>query len=125
LPPCPDRLDAIFNSKHLHVHVVKDRDILLMVLRLIVLDILILVIWGAESPFYRSLSQDDPVLNPLNFNELQVPTRESCGSDNFTTYVIAFLVYKGALLMFGLYLALRVRKIKIATLNDSKWIVMR
>ena len=107
------------------MHVVKDRDILLMVLRLIVLDILILVIWGAESPFYRSLSQDDPVLNPLNFNELQVPTRESCGSDNFTTYVIAFLVYKGVLLMFGLYLALRVRKIKVATLNDSKWIVMR
>ena len=119
-----DRLDAIFNSKHLHVHVVKDRDILWMVLKLVLVDIAILLIWDSHSPLYRSLQQATPVLDPLNYNQLLVPTLEFCRSPNFTMYVGVFLAYKALVLLAGLFLALRVRKINIPNLNDSKFIVL-
>ena len=101
---------------------VKDRDIMVMVGLLVLIDIIILIVWETSSPFYQSLTSDAPYLNPLNVNELHVPSRERCGSDNFSSFVITMLVYKGALLLSGVYLTIRVRKIQVSNLNDSKWI---
>lgn len=118
------RLEVIFNSKKLKMKSVKDRDIILIVAIFVVIDAVILAVWGSVDPFYRHLSTDAPKVNPDNINEINIVGRESCDSNNFNTYIIIFLIYKGALLVFAVILSLRVRKIKIADLNDSKLIVL-
>ena len=118
------RLDVIFNSKHLSVQHVRDRDILLMVAALVAADAVLLISWQASTPFYRSLAYSSSAINPSNINEMIQPATEACKTDSFNTWVIVFVAFKGLLLLFGLWLAIRVRKIRVPGLNDSRYIVM-
>ena len=112
----------IFNAKHFHVRAVKDRDLIFVVIGLIVIDVVLVTIWETVSPFERHLSSDAPVQNAYSPNQLDVFSRERCNSPNFSTWTIVMLVYKGAVLLVGFLLALRVRKINIKNLNDSRLI---
>ena len=52
--------------------------------------------------------------------EYDVPTLSYCTSADELYFVIAIFVYKGALLIFGIFLAWSTRNVRISQLNDSK-----
>jgi len=45
-----------------------------------------------------------------------------CSSVHFVKWTCAFYVYKGLLLLFGVYLAWETRRVQIPALNDSRYI---
>ena len=47
-----------------------------------------------------------------------------CGSDSRFLWLSVLFIYKGILLMVGIFLAFETRKVKIRHLNDSKFIGM-
>ena len=47
-----------------------------------------------------------------------------CTSDDSLTWLIVVFVYKGCILLFGLFLAFETRKVKIVSLNESRFIGM-
>lgn len=53
-----------------------------------------------------------------------VPIIEVCASDNQNTWLVIIYIYKGLLLLFGVFLAWETRKVKIPALNDSNYIAV-
>jgi len=51
-----------------------------------------------------------------------VETHYSCASLHDTNFEISMLLYKGLVMLFGLFLAWETRNVEIAALNDSKQI---
>ena len=49
---------------------------------------------------------------------------EQCYSAHKTIWLGVLYAYKGALLLFGVFLAWETRKVKVAALNDSRYIGM-
>ena len=47
-----------------------------------------------------------------------------CASDDSLTWLIVLFAYKGCVLIFGVYLAFETRKVKIVSLNESRFIGM-
>ena len=47
-----------------------------------------------------------------------------CDSEDSLEWLIVLLVYKGVILMVGLLLAFEIRKVKIVSLNESRFIGM-
>ena len=47
-----------------------------------------------------------------------------CTSDESLKWLIALFIYKGIILMFGVFVAFETRKVKIVSLNESRFIGM-
>lgn len=58
-----------------------------------------------------------PILTSQNHFQIEV-----CKSQNTTGWLCALYVYKGLLLIVGVYMAWETRNVKISALNDSKYI---
>ncbi|KAK7466024.1 hypothetical protein BaRGS_00037425 [Batillaria attramentaria] len=95
------RVHRIMANKRLEKIRMKDRHLLAWLLGLVALDILFVSLWAAIDPLHRATS---------------TLTEEY--------WLGAMLVYKGLLLLFGLFLAWETRKIQVEALNDSKYIGM-
>ena len=114
---------------------------LLIMTILLVIDTMYLIFWTSKYPFRRSLVTRDVSMMHLKFNK---PTGlsslfwytsqdsdqdlellyEVCYCDNFGYLIGALYVYKGLLVVFGLFLAYESRNVKYFYINDSRFVTM-
>lgn len=53
-----------------------------------------------------------------------IPQQQHCSSQYFTTWLYILLGYKLLLLLIGCFIAWVTRKVKVHSLNDSRWVGM-
>ncbi|XP_071847292.1 gamma-aminobutyric acid type B receptor subunit 1-like [Apostichopus japonicus] len=107
----------VIKRKMLH-----ESTLFLMIGVLLVIDAAILIVWLIIDPMERQEKR----LPRMRKNDTTyfVPIIEVCSSDNQNTWLVIIYVYKGLLLLFGVFLAWETRKVKIPALNDSHYIVV-
>jgi gamma-aminobutyric acid type B receptor len=79
------------------------------------IDVLYLSIWTGAFPFERALAEIE------NDAEDTLEVFEKCVCDNFNYLIGALYVYKGLLVVFGLFLAYESRNVKYYYINDSRF----
>jgi hypothetical protein len=95
---------------------------LFAILGLILLgDMIILIPFTAQSPGHRHLTYGSTSYDMATDTSIQ-EYQEGCTSEYSTDYYQVIGVYKLFLLLWGGWLAYQVREVKIAHLNDSKYI---
>ncbi|XP_070577493.1 gamma-aminobutyric acid type B receptor subunit 2-like [Ptychodera flava] len=104
--------------------IVTDRQLFVMVLVLVLIDVTILTVWQILAPFRRATTLTHPENDPDVPNQIIQPIMEFCYCDNIIYWLGALYAYKGLLLIFGTFLAWETRKVSIPALNDSKYIGM-
>ncbi|KAJ8027922.1 Gamma-aminobutyric acid type B receptor subunit 2 [Holothuria leucospilota] len=107
----------VIKRKMLH-----ESTLFLMIGVLLVIDAVILLVWLIVDPMQRQENR----LPRMSKNETTdfVPIIEVCASDNQNTWLVIIYIYKGLLLLFGVFLAWETRKVKIPALNDSNYIAV-
>lgn len=120
------RVHRIFISSRLG-GVVKDpllRDTQLMGLTgaLLLIDVLIATVWLAIDPMKRQLRPLQFEINESDRSVVYQPEVEICKSTYINEFLWALYVYKGLLLIGGVYFAWETRHVKISALNDSQYI---
>lgn len=118
------RVHHIFNSKKLRVRGYGNGQLFFMVGLFVVVDVVILTMWMVLDPPQsrsRTLSVDRQMNDAGLLTDVTTYTLE-CTSDQITTWLSFYLVFKSVLLLTGAILAFMVRKVNIPALNDSKWI---
>jgi gamma-aminobutyric acid type B receptor len=81
----------------------------------LVIDLVYLSIWTGGFHFRRALRQRE------NNNQDTLEVFEKCECDNFNYLIGALYVYKGLLVVFGLFLAYESRNVKYYYINDSRF----
>eukprot|EP00163_Fabomonas_tropica_P005688 TRINITY_DN152_c5_g1_i2.p1 TRINITY_DN152_c5_g1~~TRINITY_DN152_c5_g1_i2.p1 ORF type:complete len:987 (-),score=293.38 TRINITY_DN152_c5_g1_i2:159-3119(-) len=111
------RIHAIYNAPLSQgVTVVSNKQLFAFVGALFVFDIIAFVVWQIVSPYSAGT---ETVRNGNALVSTQV-----CKSDNASIFYALFFVVKAGLLLWGVYLAVRIRKVKQKDLNEAKWIAM-
>lgn len=83
---------------------------------LLFIDVLYLSIWSGVFPFRRETKDDNDNAQDKVF------IFEKCECDNFGYLIGALYVYKGLLVVFGLFLAYESRNVKYLYINDSRFV---
>ncbi|XP_050524506.1 gamma-aminobutyric acid type B receptor subunit 2 [Daktulosphaira vitifoliae] len=118
------RVHSIFTDITINKKIVKDTQLFLMVGILLCIDLGIMFTWQFSDPFYRETKQMEPYPHPHNDDIVIIPCNEYCQSDHMTVFLAVIYVYKGALMVFGAFLAWETRHVSIPALNDSKYVGM-
>ncbi|XP_065654182.1 gamma-aminobutyric acid type B receptor subunit 2 isoform X3 [Hydra vulgaris] len=90
---------------------------------LLLIDLVVFTVWMTTSPFTLDRFDMEPIINSAE-DIVIVPKVYRCKCNYQYHFFVAIYVYKGFLLIFGLFMAWETRKIKIAVINDSKNIGM-
>jgi gamma-aminobutyric acid type B receptor len=116
------RVYVIFTRKQMQVMKMKDERLLLTVLLLLLLDALLLLTWFLTEPPARleAVGQPYMVTEDLWRQDASV----SCSSEHYRLFTTINLVYKGAVMLGGAFLAIQTRAVRIPALNDSREIGM-
>ncbi|XP_030853145.1 gamma-aminobutyric acid type B receptor subunit 2-like [Strongylocentrotus purpuratus] len=88
----------------------------------VIIDLAFFIFWMTFDPMVLRSRTFAPTLD-LEVPALEiwfVPTLRACSSKHVVPFLITLLVYKGALLLFGVFLAWSTRNVRISQLNDSK-----
>ena len=97
------------------------------------IDVLFLSIWTGVFPFRHDIYSKDVstelLLSPLHLlllfqDEVKnvITKHELCRCDNFSYLIGSLYVYKGLLVVFGLFLAYESRNVKYIHINDSRFV---
>ncbi|XP_041481067.1 gamma-aminobutyric acid type B receptor subunit 2-like [Lytechinus variegatus] len=92
----------------------------------IIIDLAFFAFWMSYDPMTTENRTYKPILDDTA-PELEisfVPTLNICTSASMLPFMGALGVYKGGLLLFGVFLAWSTRKVRIMELNDSKYIAL-
>ncbi|PFX34116.1 Gamma-aminobutyric acid type B receptor subunit 2 [Stylophora pistillata] len=116
------RIYKICTNKRLKVRLgpLSDWWMLAMVSGIVLIDVGIMVAWEIEDPlewaqhnFTEKRDKDNPLF-------IIVPTLNTCTAKNLTVWLALIYVYKGIMLLYGLFLAYETRNVVYAHLNDSR-----
>ncbi|XP_073987605.1 gamma-aminobutyric acid type B receptor subunit 1 isoform X2 [Rhodnius prolixus] len=96
-----------------------------MVAGLLTIDLVILLTWQLYDPLQRRI-EVFPLEDPVSTDDdIKIrPELEHCESENNNVWLGIMYVYKGLVLVFGLFLAYETRSIKVKQINDSRYVGM-
>ncbi|XP_031551226.1 gamma-aminobutyric acid type B receptor subunit 2-like [Actinia tenebrosa] len=118
------RVHKIFTAaKTLKKMAIKDIHLFGIVAALVVIDVIFLSLWFAYDPLQAHKLKFN-LMETTNNDKIYVPVLYQCTCQYKTYFLATMYVYKGILLLFGLFLAWETRNVTIAALNDSKYIGM-
>ncbi|XP_071487925.1 gamma-aminobutyric acid type B receptor subunit 1-like [Diadema antillarum] len=103
-----------------------DSRLLMAIFCFVVIDLVFFALWLSYDPMTIRTVTFTPIFDETEPEKeiFKVPTLNTCTSDHMIPFLGALGVYKGGLLLFGVFLAWSVRNIRIMELNDSKFIAL-
>ncbi|XP_076673312.1 gamma-aminobutyric acid type B receptor subunit 3 isoform X2 [Andrena cerasifolii] len=102
----------------------QDTQLISLICVLLLLDGLVVTLWVTFDPMQRHLRNLTLEFNPQDRGVVYQPQVEVCRSQHTNSWLGALYVYKGLLLIVGVYMAWETRHVKIPALNDSQYIGM-
>ncbi|GLV46426.1 metabotropic GABA-B receptor subtype 3 [Carabus blaptoides fortunei] len=102
----------------------QDTQLISLIFILLLIDVLIVTLWVMIDPMQRHLRNLNLEISATDRSVVYQPQVEVCRSQNTNGWLGALYVYKGLLLIVGVYMAWETRNVKIAALNDSQYIGM-
>ncbi|GLG95158.1 Uncharacterized protein GBIM_02197, partial [Gryllus bimaculatus] len=102
----------------------RDTQLISLICALLLIDGLIVTLWVMVDPIQRHLRNLTLEISPADRSVVYQPQVEVCRSQYTPGWLGALYVYKGLLLVVGVYMAWETRHVKIPALNDSQYIGM-
>ncbi|KAI4489300.1 hypothetical protein M0804_004798 [Polistes exclamans] len=102
----------------------QDTQLISLICILLVIDGLVVTLWVTLDPMQRHLRNLTMEMNLQDRGIIYQPQVEVCRSQHTNGWLGALYVYKGLLLVVGVYMAWETRHVKIPALNDSQYIGM-
>ncbi|XP_075225700.1 gamma-aminobutyric acid type B receptor subunit 3 [Lycorma delicatula] len=102
----------------------QDTQLISLICVLLLIDGLIVTLWVVFDPMQRHLRNLTLEISTTDRSVVYQPQVEVCGSQFTHSWLGALYVYKGLLLIVGVYMAWETRHVKIPALNDSHYIGM-
>ncbi|XP_025159952.1 uncharacterized protein LOC105188609 isoform X2 [Harpegnathos saltator] len=102
----------------------QDTQLISLICVLLLIDCLIVTLWVTLDPMQRHLRNLTLEISPQDRGVVYQPQVEVCRSQYTNGWLLALYVYKGLLLVVGVYMAWETRHVKIPALNDSQYIGM-
>ncbi|XP_034243018.1 gamma-aminobutyric acid type B receptor subunit 2-like [Thrips palmi] len=121
------RVHRIFTMSHgctigTKKKLLQDTQLMSLVGALLLLDVMLVTLWAVVDPMSRHLHNLTMEISPSDRGVVYQTQVEVCKSQHTETWLGALYVYKGLLLVVGLYMAWETRRVKIPALNDSHYI---
>nr|XP_006817895.1 PREDICTED: gamma-aminobutyric acid type B receptor subunit 1-like [Saccoglossus kowalevskii] len=116
------RVHVLFTTKKYERKVVKDGQLIAMVFGLLAVDGVLLVTWMIIDPLILREHIFPSQEHPVEEDVMLIPRMLLCDSIYFTYWMAFIYIYKGILILFGIFLAWETRKVEIPGLNDSRQI---
>ncbi|KAJ7352860.1 hypothetical protein OS493_033402 [Desmophyllum pertusum] len=116
------RVYKIFTNRRLKRQIggLNTAHLFLKVFHILLLDIVVLVSWELVDPLQSEAIEISEELQPGNDDINIHTTNHQCDSTHYTKWVLSIMIYKGILLLFGVFLAWETRNVHYVELNDSK-----
>ncbi|XP_025992091.2 uncharacterized protein LOC105207541 isoform X2 [Solenopsis invicta] len=102
----------------------QDTQLIFLICMLLVIDVVVGTLWVILDPMQRHLQNLTLEISPQDRGVVYQPQVEVCRSQHTNGWLSALYVYKGLLLVVGVYMAWETRHVKIPALNDSQYIGM-
>nr|XP_012222335.1 PREDICTED: uncharacterized protein LOC105672169 [Linepithema humile] len=102
----------------------QDTQLIFLICMLLVIDVVVVTLWVILDPMQRHLQNLTLEYSPQDRGVVYQPQVEVCRSQHTNGWLSALYVYKGLLLVVGVYMAWETRHVKIPALNDSQYIGM-
>ncbi|XP_046827402.1 gamma-aminobutyric acid type B receptor subunit 2 isoform X1 [Vespa crabro] len=102
----------------------QDTQLISLICILLLIDGLVVTLWVTLDPMQRHLRNLTLEINPQDRGVVYQLQVEVCRSQHTNGWLGALYVYKGLLLIVGVYMAWETRHVKIPALNDSQYIGM-
>ncbi|GAB1863249.1 Gamma-aminobutyric acid type B receptor subunit 2 [Camponotus japonicus] len=102
----------------------QDTQLIFLICMLLVIDVVVVTLWVSLDPMQRHLQNLTLEISPQDRGVVYQPQVEVCRSQHTNGWLSALYVYKGLLLVVGVYMAWETRHVKIPALNDSQYIGM-
>ncbi|GAB6027300.1 Metabotropic GABA-B receptor subtype 3A [Chamberlinius hualienensis] len=102
----------------------QDKRLIILVCALLLIDCVILTLWIVIDPMQRQLRNLTVEISHTERDVIYLPQVEECQSKHIEKWLGGLYVYKGLLLVVGVYMAWETRNVKIPALNDSQYIGM-
>ncbi|XP_071485072.1 gamma-aminobutyric acid type B receptor subunit 2-like [Diadema antillarum] len=117
------RVHKIFINKKLQKRSVKDIQLVAMVGGFVLIDVIYLLVWEIMKPL-KAVTMRFESSAVASADRLIVPERLVCRREDVSSisWLSGIYIFKGILLLFGLFLAYETRAVKIRALNDAKYI---
>ncbi|EDV21426.1 uncharacterized protein TRIADDRAFT_30267 [Trichoplax adhaerens] len=112
-----------FNASGLKL-VVKDLRLIGYVVQILAIDAVILILWAVIDPIKTTVVNTEKKLSNINIEIIVQKQIQVCQSSHNTIWLAAIFSYKMLLLLWGVILAWKTRKIDIDSLNDSRSLAM-
>ncbi|XP_022781204.1 gamma-aminobutyric acid type B receptor subunit 2-like isoform X3 [Stylophora pistillata] len=116
------RVYKIFTNRRLKRQIggLNTSHLMLKIFHGLLLDILVLVSWELVDPLQAKTIQMSEKMHPDDEDINIHITIHQCDSTHYSRWFLGILIYKGILLLFGVFLAWETRNVHYAELNDSK-----
>ncbi|XP_071510393.1 gamma-aminobutyric acid type B receptor subunit 2-like [Diadema antillarum] len=118
------RVHRIFTNIKMKKKVIKDHQLYAIVGVMLVIDLIILITWQVFDPVKPMEVELEEREDPTGRDVLLIPVIFNCKSKQTMIWLAIIYIYKGVLMIFGLFLAWETRHVSIPALNDSKYIGM-
>ncbi|XP_060821686.1 uncharacterized protein LOC132910175 isoform X3 [Bombus pascuorum] len=102
----------------------QDTQLISLICVLLLIDGLVVTLWVTFDPMQRHLRNLTLEISPQDRSVVYQPQVEVCRSQHTNSWLGALYIYKGLLLIVGVYMAWETRHVKIPALNDSQYIGM-
>ncbi|XP_076629216.1 gamma-aminobutyric acid type B receptor subunit 3 [Colletes latitarsis] len=102
----------------------QDTQLISLICALLLIDGLVVTLWVTFDPMQRHLRNLTLEISPQDRGVVYQTQVEVCRSQHTNSWLGALYVYKGLLLIVGVYMAWETRHVKIPALNDSQYIGM-
>ncbi|XP_011637497.1 uncharacterized protein LOC105427462 isoform X2 [Pogonomyrmex barbatus] len=102
----------------------QDTQLIFLICMLLMIDVVVVTLWVILDPMQRHLQNLTLEISPQDRGVVYQPQVEVCRSQHTNGWLSALYVYKGLLLVVGVYMAWETRHVKIPALNDSQYIGM-
>jgi len=116
------RVYKIFTNRRLKRQIggLNTAHLFLKIFHVLLVDVVVLVTWELVDPLQSETIKISEELQPDNEDINMVTMNHQCVSEHYSQWVLGIMIYKGILLLFGVFLAWETRNVHYAELNDSK-----